>query len=90
MKYRKKTVIIEANQFLLGEPIPKGVCFGWTCGISDQAHVHTIHDGQHVMIEFGDWIIPEPDGEHFYPCRDDIFKRTYEPLPTSAQPETSP
>ncbi len=81
MKYRKKPVVIEAEQFLLGKPIPKGVCFGWNCKIGDQPHVHTIHEGQHVMIESGDWIIPEPDGKHFYPCKPDIFEKTYEPLP---------
>lgn len=43
-------------------------------------HVHTIHNNQIVLIEVGDYIIPEPDGVHFYPCRPDIFEATYEPV----------
>jgi hypothetical protein len=33
-----------------------------------------------VILEVGDWIIPEPDGIHFYPCKPDIFEATYEPV----------
>lgn len=42
-------------------------------------HLHTIHEGQKVSLEVGDWILPEPDGVHFYPCKPDIFAATYEP-----------
>jgi hypothetical protein len=45
---------------------------------NDQPHVHTIHAGQLVNLELGDFVIPEPDGEHFYPCKPDIFEKTYE------------
>jgi hypothetical protein len=31
-----------------------------------------------VILDVGDWIIPEPDGEHFYPVKPDIFEKTYE------------
>jgi hypothetical protein len=31
-----------------------------------------------VLLEVGDYIIPEPDGEHYYPCKPDIFEKTYE------------
>lgn len=77
--YRKRPVVITAQQFLEGQPIPKGVCFGWKCGGDPSApHVHTIHDNQRVDVVFGDWIVPGPDGEHYYPVKDDIFWRTYE------------
>lgn len=39
-----------------------------------------MHDGQLVVLEDGDWVIPEPDGEHFYPCKDSVFQATYEPV----------
>lgn len=80
MKYRKKPVVIDVEQFLEGQPIPKGVCFGFRCGGVDTAtpHLHTIHNNQRVDIVFGDWVMPEPDGEHFYPCKPDIFAATYE------------
>lgn len=80
--FRKKPIVIEAHQFLAGEPIPRGVCFGWQCDsvYERTPHVHTIHDGQTCDVVFGDWILPEPDGKHFYPCKPDIFKATYEPV----------
>ncbi|GAG12165.1 unnamed protein product, partial [marine sediment metagenome] len=40
-------------------------------------YVVTIHD-QKVYLEPGDWIIAEPDGVHFYPCKPDIFEATYD------------
>lgn len=80
MKFRKKPVVIEAVQFLLGEPIPRGVCVGWMCNAGNQPHVHTVHNGQHVMLENGDWVIGEPDGVHYYPVKNDIFEATYEPV----------
>lgn len=85
MKFRKKPVVIEAEQFTGNLPHPKGVCI---CGLmlggipgGCQPHVHTIHENQRVDLQIGDWIIPEPDGEHFYPCKDEIFRNTYEPEP---------
>lgn len=86
-KFRKKPVVIEAEQYRHPSMQPRGVCFctqGAPVASEDpsesRAHVHTIHDGQIVMLEPGDWIIPEPDGEHFYPCKDSIFQATYEPV----------
>ncbi len=82
MKFRKKPVVIEAVQFLEGQPIPRGVCFK-ECDslykVGTNPHLHTIHLNQIVQINFGDWVIPEPDSEHFYPCKPDIFAATYEP-----------
>ena len=42
--------------------------------------LNTIHgDGeQMVPLEPGDWVIPELDGKHFYPCKPEIFAVTYE------------
>lgn len=79
LKFRKRPVVIEAEQFVQQQPIPRGVCFCWNGGAADGLpHLHTIHKGQRVNVEFGDWIIPEPDGEHFYTCKPDIFAATYE------------
>lgn len=90
-KFRKKPIEIEAVQFLGGVEIngyriPKGVCF---CSDGDDResgtfehrfHLHTIHKGQIVVLEHGDWIIPESDGEHFYPCKPAVFAATYDPV----------
>lgn len=80
-KYRKKPIVIEATQFFYDREGVPGVFYpsksedGKTY-IGD-AFVVTIHD-QRVYLENGDWIIMEPDGEHYYPCKPDIFANTYE------------
>lgn len=78
-KYKTKPVIIEAEQYN-GEPV-KGMCDNPRCFInleSSSAHVHTIHNNQPVHVEIGDYIIPEPNGVNFYPCKADIFENKYE------------
>ncbi len=82
MKYRKKPVVIEAEQYTEYGKLVRGMCNSISCFShfgNDQPHVHTIHAGQIVNLEVGDWVIPEPDGEHFYPVKPDIFAATYEP-----------
>jgi hypothetical protein len=78
-KFRKKPVVIEAEQFHEStSPLPfatKSAC----CLGPDGWYVITIH-GQETKIVDGDWIIPEPDGVHFYPCKPDIFEATYDPV----------
>lgn len=81
MQFRKKPIVIEAEQYLVGRPMPRGVCQkacldgGWI-----KAHVHTMHKNQAVILEYEDWILPEPDGVHFYPCKPDVFANSYEPI----------
>lgn len=41
--------------------------------------VRTIH-GEEAIVRHGDWIIPEPMAGRFYPCKPDIFKKTYDPI----------
>ena len=75
MKFRKKPVVIEAEQFLIAdESLPfadKGICQlgpdGWI--------IETLEGPLHISD--GDWIIKGVQGE-FYPCKPDIFKATYE------------
>ena len=42
------------------------------------AWVETIHDGQTVEVKDGDFIIPESDGIHYYPCKPEEFANNYE------------
>jgi len=79
-KYRKKPVVIEAEQYVEYGKLVKGMCNSCSCysAGNNKPHVHTIHGNQIVILEIGDWIIPEPDGIHFYPCKPDIFKATYD------------
>lgn len=50
---------------------------GWEGEPLPYAYVITIH-GDKATLAPGDWIIPESDGVHFYPCKPDIFDATYE------------
>ena len=81
MKYRKKPVVVEANQWRGirtdgPTPVPPGVFRDVDNG---QCYVVTIH-GQKTYIQPGDWIIAEPDGIHYYPCKPDIFFASYDPM----------
>ena len=79
MKYRKKPVVVEVSgQFFENQiPWPDGVFSLKNEVISSGHGVITIH-GQVTYVIDGDWIIDEGDGEHFYPCKPDIFEQTYE------------
>jgi hypothetical protein len=81
--FRKKPVVIEAVQLTWENwnaicdfvPIPK---VGW-CIDDDLPHIAMVIDtleGTHKANE-NDWIIKGVNGE-FYPCKPDIFEKTYE------------
>ncbi len=81
MKFRKKPIVIDAEQFLpfaddMHKPqsnVPqvfidlKNSKTGWS--------IQTL-EGRYDVIS-GDWIIKGIKGE-YYPCKEDIFKMTYE------------
>lgn len=59
MKFRKKPVVIEAEQ------------------ITEEIRIETLEG---VMTgKVGDWLITGVNGEK-YPCRNDIFLKTYDPV----------
>lgn len=75
MKFIKKPVVIEAVQFDdIPAHDPSGV---WRRPEDNSPYVVTIHD-QRVYLTHGDWIVPEPDGVHYYPIKPDIFAAMYE------------
>lgn len=86
MKYRKKPVVIDAIQWT-GNNMYDIVKFseGSDVEISDFVFpcdkdfciIETL-EGNHKCSK-GDWIIKGLKGE-FYPCKPDIFERTYEPV----------
>jgi len=85
MKYRKKPVVIDAEQWFPGNHCrgvmgdnPNKLCGCLMIDCPDQPHIHTIHDNQIVLIEPGDFIVPELDGIHYYPIKPDISAATYE------------
>ena len=80
MKFIKKPIEIDAEQYTEYGKLVIGMCNSCSCFESGnkKPHVHTIHDNQVVILDVGDWIIREPDGVHFYPCKPDIFEMTYD------------
>lgn len=93
MKFRKKPVVIEAEQFLLdspntifGEPrplkVPEGVIRKKIYDHQDPAPYYKwgIETLEGFMeCSHGDWVITGVNGEK-YPCKPDIFEKTYEPV----------
>ncbi len=77
MQFRRKPTVIEAEQFIPDKPLPFAMAAA--CKLDgNRWYVVTAH-GQETTIVPGDWIIPEPDGRGFYPCKPDIFEATYDP-----------
>lgn len=89
MKFRKKPIIVEAEQYLgyYHTPYPTGVKIednsndpeALTLRGRYAPYVITAH-GQRAYLETGDWVIEEPDGRGYYPCKPDIFEQTFEPV----------
>lgn len=79
-KFRKKPVVIEAVQWNGGN---FDDIYGFMCEskspISDtpsgEIVIHTLEGNMFAQID--DWIIKGVNGE-FYPCKPDIFEKTYE------------
>lgn len=77
-KYRKRPVIVEAEQWWPGKSVPGVIEEEYRDG--DQvfpAYIRT-PEGTHGVSP-GDWIITGVRGER-YPCKPDIFEMTYEPV----------
>lgn len=96
-KFRKKPVVIDAEQFTESrafECLNEGKPFAFGLHVSGSWHpiekklhhatisVRTIEGT--MRAELGDWIIKGVKGE-LYPCKPDIFEATYD-----AEPEPAP
>ena len=93
MKFRKRPVVIEAEQWFPGvsiegvlssawpidpEACPTGQCSPGLGGDRPFYYIKTLEQGtMHVCP--GDWIITGVMQEK-YPCKDQIFRLTYEPM----------
>ncbi len=79
MKFRKKPIVIEAEQYIHPAVNVDGVIPGIVSGCEsiceDSPHIHTASGPRPVSI--GTWIITDPDGVK-YPCKPDKFDATYE------------
>jgi len=75
-KYRKKPVMIEAEQFHFNrKPWPDGVVRDPAFHVTGTAWIETL-EGGHVVTN-GDWIITGIKGEK-YSCKPDVFEATYD------------
>lgn len=72
--FRSKPVTIEAHQWNRpgDHPAVQPVALG-----GHDTYVVSGKQGE-VRVEPGDWIIAEPDGSGFYPCKPDVFAAKYE------------
>lgn len=84
MKYRKKPVVIEAVQFkddsadtiiVLQEFMQSDVRVSYADPDNPVVKIKTLEGVMYASI--GDFIIKGVNGE-FYPCKPDIFEKTYE------------
>ena len=71
-KYRKKPVVIEAEQWFPGRKVAGVEPMVGTPSFYGVVTINGI-----VGIEPGEWIITGVAGEQ-YPCKPDIFEKTYE------------
>jgi hypothetical protein len=72
VRYRKRPIVIEATQwFKHGDHDSVLRMMG-----NDEFGVIPTIEGR-MYVQPGDWIITGINGEH-YPCKDDIFRKTYE------------
>lgn len=96
--YRKRPVAIHAQQWSKEidhpEVLPywtdrwvKNVCPQCRRGADRHGRIPTL-EGEHIVCP-GDWIITGVHGEH-YPCKPDIFAKTYEPIDTRTPSEVKP
>ncbi|WP_019419040.1 hypothetical protein [Paenibacillus sp. OSY-SE] len=79
-KYRKKPVVIEAIQFNKGvtpDMIREALGCNPVTPEMPRFYIDTLEGRMEVTL--GDWIIKGINGE-FYPCKPDIFEKTYEPI----------
>jgi hypothetical protein len=85
MKFRKKPVVIEAVQWT-GRNYSdlcvwggkwRSFIYGPGPGTDDDVLIIDTLEGQ-MSASVGDWIIKGVNGE-FYPCKPDIFEKSYEP-----------
>lgn len=98
MKYRKKPVVIEAIRlttdnfdvvcdFMGGTPVPK---HNPDFGIDENGNTNEPYLGVYIetlegkmLANNGDYIIKGVNGE-FYPCKSDIFEKTYDKVDDSS------
>lgn len=76
--FKKRPVIVKAVQWHPGKKIAGVVDFNPIFGV---AYIDTL-EGR-MAVEPNSWIITGVNGEK-YPCKDEIFRKTYDPVTAEA------
>lgn len=79
--YRKKPVIVEATQWFQWMDRDQSAALGVVYDPVQNEMVIATLEGPHLVRD-GDWIITGVAGER-YPCKPEIFEKTYEPVEES-------
>ena len=92
MKFRKKPIVIEAEQFMdTSDSVSEIMELAGGKTLTWHVHNHTLSiptlEGN-MTASNGDWIIKGVNGE-LYPCKPDIFRKTYEEASISKTETTS-
>lgn len=80
-KYRKKPVVIEAMKLESNFSPAKEEVVKWASpnafveAVTGHLYISTLEGN--MLVSVGDWVIKGIQGE-FYPCKPDIFAKTYE------------
>ena len=80
--FMRKRTVVDAVQFL-GTGFPRGVVVRESDG---RVGVETSHG--FLGISHGDFILPDPDGKHFYPMSPAQFGVLYDPVPEEQPKKT--
>ena len=76
MKYRKKPVVVEAEELRTDNFYAvNSWCGGEVWSTYSEIKIHTLEGD--MIAKLGDWVIRGVNGE-FYPVKNDIFEKTYE------------
>ena len=98
MKYRKKPIVVEAFQMTRhrrwnNEEWPEWLHKAWNKLTLDPGAFFSGFDQERLYlntlegemkVDYGDYIIQGIRGE-LYPCKPDIFKATYDPVPNEPE-----
>jgi hypothetical protein len=85
--YRRKPTVVGAEQWWPGKEVT-GVAYEEDYTTEDldgerrvrqRPYVVTPH-GQRAYLAPGNWVLTEFNVQGFYPCEDDVFRATYEPV----------
>jgi hypothetical protein len=79
-RYRKKPVEVEAIQYTGDNAQEIGRFAGLDASVMGRERALVIHSLEGTMhVSTGDYVIRGVSGEH-YPCKPDIFHKTYDPV----------